>query len=201
MIQLDFDKGGGLMPCVVQHAHTGVMLMLGYMNREAYDKTVADGYVWFYSRSKKRLWMKGETSGNKLRLQEIGGDCDGDALLALALPLGPTCHLGNNSCFEREPLFSKLLALEEVIQNKAGEDPTISYTAELIANGQSTVAQKVGEEAVETVVALCSQTQDRVVSEAADLIYHLLVALHVGQVKWRDVMAELDSRKQSSGKS
>ena len=191
--QINFAKGQGLVPSVVQHAHSGQMLMLGYMNRAAFEKTLAENMVWFYSRSKQRLWRKGETSGHVLKLHSYHIDCDNDALLILALPQGPTCHLGRSSCFAAPSFFSKLTALERTIKQRQ-HTTAASYTKELMSGGVNGVAQKVGEEAVETILALSGEDQQRVVAESADLIYHLLVGLHMREVSWQAVIDELERR-------
>lgn len=193
--QLDFAKGGGLVPAVIQHAHTGQMLMLGYMNQDAFNKTLAEGLLWFYSRSKQRLWQKGETSGHILKLCSYHVDCDHDTLLVLALPAGPTCHLGRDSCFAAPSYFSPLTALEQVLAAR-GNAPASSpsYTQQLLAAGIKKVAQKIGEEAVETLLALTTETDAQVVAEAADLIYHVLVGLQLRSLGWQEVIAELQRR-------
>lgn len=192
--ELNFTKGGGLVPAVVQHAHTGQMLMLGYMNQEAFDKTLAAGVLWFYSRSKQRLWQKGETSGHILKLCSYHVDCDRDTLLVLALPAGPTCHLGKDSCFSAPSYFSPLSSLEQVIATRRSTATPSSYTQQLLTTGIKDVAQKIGEEAVETLLALTAESNQRVVAESADLIYHLLVGLQLRSIEWQEVIAELQRR-------
>jgi len=176
---LDWSKGDGLLPAVVQDAETGRVLMLGYMNAEALDKTRSSGRVTFYSRSKQRLWTKGETSGNHLELVECRADCDRDTLLVLARPHGPTCHTGTDTCFgdARTPRVGFLAELQRTIRSRAGADQGASYTARLLAEGVGRCAQKVGEEGVETALAAVGGNPEALESEAADLLYHLLVCL------------------------
>lgn len=173
---LDWDKQGGLLPAVVQDVHNGRVLMLGYMNREALLATVETGHVTFWSRSKDRLWTKGETSGNGLALVSIEADCDRDALLVTARPNGPTCHNGTASCFPAAP--SNFLAdLDVFIRDRELDRPPGSYTAKLFDAGTRGIAQKVGEEAVETALAAVTQDDQALLGEGADLIYHLIVLL------------------------
>ena len=175
---LDFSKGNGLMPVIVQDSETSAVLMLGYMNRESVEKTIQDKKVTFWSRSKKRLWQKGESSGNYLHYVSMEKDCDSDSLLIQAIPEGPTCHTGSYSCFNVQPdKLSILRVLEILINRRAEELPENSYTTTLLKSNISLVAQKVGEEAVETVVAGLSQELTDLHEESADLIYHLLVLL------------------------
>ncbi|MCG8425621.1 MAG: bifunctional phosphoribosyl-AMP cyclohydrolase/phosphoribosyl-ATP diphosphatase HisIE [Proteobacteria bacterium] len=176
---LDWDKVGGLIPAVVQHVHTLQVLMVAYMDRDALRKTLVTGHVTFFSRSKKRLWTKGETSGHVLDLVDIVPDCDGDALLVRAVPRGPTCHLGTTSCFgaEKSPGLGFLAHLDHVIAERQRDLPEGSYTADLFRRGIGRMAQKVGEEGVEVALAAKDEGTDNVESEAADLIYHLLVLL------------------------
>lgn len=178
-MELDWSKGDGLLPAIVQGADDGRVLMLGYMNAEALEKTRECGRVTFYSRSKQRLWTKGETSGNHLEFVDALVDCDRDTLLVLARPLGPTCHLGSDTCFgnSRIPTAGFLASLERTIQWRAGTDPEGSYTARLLAEGTKRCAQKVGEEGVEVALAASAGESEELESEAADLLYHLLVCL------------------------
>ncbi|RFF27417.1 MULTISPECIES: bifunctional phosphoribosyl-AMP cyclohydrolase/phosphoribosyl-ATP diphosphatase HisIE [unclassified Wenzhouxiangella] len=178
-IELDWSKGDGLLPAIVQDADSGRVLMLGYMNAEALEKTRQSGRVTFYSRSKQRLWTKGETSGNHLEFVDALVDCDRDTLLVLARPLGPTCHLGSDTCFGNTPVPTAgfLTSLERTIQSRAGSDPEESYTARLLAEGTKRCAQKVGEEGVEVALAAVAGGREELESEAADLLYHLLVCL------------------------
>jgi phosphoribosyl-AMP cyclohydrolase / phosphoribosyl-ATP pyrophosphohydrolase len=196
---LDFGKGDGLLPAVVQHAITGAVLMVGYMNREALRETLSRGHVVFYSRSKQRLWEKGETSGHFLELDQVRTDCDRDALLVTARPLGPVCHEGTATCFGDEPLTSGerlafLATLEGVIEKRIAESPQGSYTARLFSEGPKRIAQKVGEEGLEVALAAAVETDDKVLSESADLIFHLLVLLRSRGLSFEGVVAELQSR-------
>lgn len=176
--RLDFEKGNGLMPAVIQNAVSGRVLMLGYMNREALDKTINSGRVTFWSRSKNRLWTKGETSGNFLDFVDVALDCDGDSLLILANPQGPTCHLGKESCFgDLAPAHEFLARLEKILAERKTASPESSYTASLYARGTKRIAQKVGEEAVETALAATVHDREETINEASDLLYHLLVLL------------------------
>jgi len=173
---LDWEKQGGLLPAVVQDANTGCVLMVGYMNREALDATLDTGHVTFWSRSKERLWTKGETSGNSLSLVRIQTDCDHDALLVTAKPSGPTCHLGTVSCFPEAP--SNFLAeLDTIVRERHLDKPDGSYTATLFASGTKGIAQKVGEEGVEAALAAVGEDDTALLGEAADLVYHLTVLL------------------------
>ncbi|MEA3181325.1 MAG: phosphoribosyl-AMP cyclohydrolase / phosphoribosyl-ATP pyrophosphohydrolase [Gammaproteobacteria bacterium] len=196
---LDFAKADGLLPAVVQHADTGAVLMVGYMNREALRETLSRGHVVFFSRSKQRLWEKGETSGHFLELEQIRTDCDRDALLVTARPLGPVCHEGTATCFGDEPItrgerLAFISTLEAVIEQRIAESPQGSYTARLFADGPKRIAQKVGEEGIEVALAAVIETDDKVVSESADLIFHLLVLLRSRGLSFQRVVAELQSR-------
>ncbi len=196
---LDFDKGGGLLPVVVQHADTAAVLMLGYMNREALHATLTRAHVVFFSRSRQRLWEKGETSGHVLELAEIRTDCDRDTLLVTARPHGPVCHTGTATCFGDEPVttaerLSFLVALEGVIAQRASEKPDASYTARLLGQGARRVAQKVGEEGVEVALAAVAESDEKVISESADLLFHLLVMLKSRGLPLARVVAELQAR-------
>jgi phosphoribosyl-ATP pyrophosphohydrolase/phosphoribosyl-AMP cyclohydrolase len=177
--QLAWGKGDGLLPAVVQHAVDGRVLMLGYMNRAALAQTLAGGKVTFYSRSRQRLWTKGETSGHALNLVSIHADCDADSLLLLADPIGPTCHRGTGSCFgdAATPALAFLGQLDALIAVRARERPTGSYTTRLFEGGVRRIAQKVGEEGVETALAAVVQDDAALLGEASDLIYHLIVLL------------------------
>ena len=176
---LDFEKMGGLIPAIVQDNNTNKVLMLGFMNEEALEQTLSSGKVTFFSRTKNRLWMKGETSGNTLSVVSITPDCDNDTLLITALPAGPVCHLGTDTCFgeknEEDIMFLKYL--QNFIERRRHEMPEGSYTTTLFQKGINRMAQKVGEEAVETVIEATNGTEDRLIYEASDLIYHLIVLL------------------------
>lgn len=194
--EIDFSKGSGLVPVIIQDDKTSAVLMLGYMNKEAYDKTMEDKIVTFWSRSKERLWQKGETSGNFLHLVSVHKDCDSDTLLLRINPQGPTCHTGSYSCFDVQPdNLSILTELETVISQRARDLPEGSYTTSLFNGGTSLIAQKVGEEAVETVVAALDQNLERLHEESADLIYHLLVLLHNKGTTLSSVLSELEKRR------
>jgi phosphoribosyl-AMP cyclohydrolase / phosphoribosyl-ATP pyrophosphohydrolase len=200
---LDWDKSQGLLPAIVQDDLDGSVLMLGYMNREALAATLAHGRVVFYSRSKRRLWEKGEISGNYLQLVQIRVDCDADALLLAALPAGPVCHTGSASCFGDEPLTAAaplgfLLQLEQLIGQRIAEPSEGSYTAALYARGIRRVAQKVGEEGVEVALAGAGDTDQALIGESADLLYHLLVLLRARSLPLAAVSAELQRRHDAS---
>lgn len=192
----DFDKmPDGLVPAAVQDARTGRLLMLGYMNAEALAQTQQTGRVTFFSRSKNRLWTKGESSGHVLHVRDIRLDCDGDALLIHADPAGPVCHTGADTCWdETNRSFGVLADLEAVIQARRGADADSSYTARLFAAGVHKIAQKVGEEAVETVIEALRDDRERLLEEGADLLYHFLVLLAARDLSLRDVEAVLERR-------
>lgn len=177
--ELDFDKGGGLVPAIVQHADTGEVLMLGYMDAQALAATQDSGKVTFWSRSKNRLWTKGETSGDILALVSLAADCDRDAVLVRARPAGPTCHLGTRSCFGDAPgpQVGFLGALQHIIEQRSLADAGESYVARLLSKGVLKTAQKVGEEGVETALAGAAEDDEAVLNEAADLVFHLSVLL------------------------
>lgn len=192
---LDFAKGDGLLPAIIQDADTGKVLMLGYMNEEALQKTLKDKTVTFFSRSKGRLWTKGETSGNFLHLVDIKADCDRDTLLVYVRPEGPACHLGTDTCWaETNQPVNFLAHLEQVIQGRKGADPETSYTARLFARGINKVAQKVGEEAVELVIEAKDDNKELFLNEAADLLYHYLVLLAAKDYQLEDVLEVLRGR-------
>jgi phosphoribosyl-ATP pyrophosphohydrolase/phosphoribosyl-AMP cyclohydrolase len=191
----DFNKGNGLVPAIVQDATSGTVLMLGYMNEEAYQKTISEKRVCFFSRSKNRLWVKGETSGNYLMLESIALDCDNDSLLVKAHPLGPVCHKGTETCFgDARDAKGFLYKLEATINQRIDEDTTGSYTNELYKKGINKVAQKVGEEAIELVIESKDENIDLFKNEAADLLYHFLILLKAKKIKLQDVEAVLKSR-------
>lgn len=184
---IDFEKTGGLVPVIVQHATTLQVLMLGYMNKEAFEKTKKEGKVTFYSRSKNRLWTKGEESKNYLMVDEILVDCDNDTLLVKAFPQGPTCHTGSTSCFKEETARGFLYELEKVIEGRIAESSESSYTSRLFNRGVNKVAQKVGEEAVELVIESKDDNIDLFTNEAADLLYHFLILLKTKNLKLEDI--------------
>jgi len=194
----DWSKGDGLLPAIIQDAGTGRVLMLGYMNREALEKTQATGHVTFYSRSRQRLWTKGETSGNRLELVGLQLDCDRDTLLVQAMPHGPTCHLGTDTCWgdELKPPVGFLAELERVIESRVGADPESSYTARLLARDVKRCAQKVGEEGVEVALAASVGDREELINESADLLYHLFVVLAASDVSLEEVSRKLASRHQ-----
>lgn len=201
--ELKFDDRG-LLPVIVQDVTTGAVLMLAWANREAVERTLATGQVWFWSRSRQSLWRKGETSGNTLTLVEAVADCDGDTLLVRALPAGPVCHRGTRTCFEPNPARLELGWLADILRSRAGADPKTSYTARLLAEGVERIAQKVGEEGVETALAAVSlaargdegreERRTALAGEAADLLYHLLVLLQASGIEPDDVARELAAR-------
>lgn len=193
-MNLDFNKTGGLIPAIVQNTNTLQVLMLGYMNQEAVDKTLAEGKVTFYSRSKNRLWTKGEESGNFLIVDEVLHDCDNDTLLIKAFPQGPTCHTGSTSCFKEETAKGFLYKLESVIEQRISEKSDKSYTAQLFARGINKVAQKVGEEAVELVIESKDNDIDLFKNEAADLLYHFLILLKTKDLKLEEIEKILKER-------
>ena len=193
--KLDWEKTDGMMPAIVQHAVSGEVLMLGYMNKDALAKTLETGKVTFFSRTKGRLWTKGETSGHFLNLVSISPDCDNDTLLVLVNPIGPTCHRGNSSCFaeaSHEWLF--LYQLEELIASRKDADPESSYTARLYASGTKRIAQKVGEEGVETALAATVRDREELKNEASDLVYHLMVLLQDWGLGLTEVITNLKKR-------
>jgi len=196
---IDFAKGDGLLPAVVQHAETGAVLMLGYMNSEALHETFSRRHVVFFSRSKQRIWEKGETSGHFLELDSVRTDCDRDTLLITAWPRGPVCHVGTMTCFGNDPASTAeklafLATLETVIAKRAAEQPEGSYTARLFAQGPRRIAQKIGEEGVEVALAAVTEADDKLVSESADLVFHLLVMLKKRGLSLEHVVAELQAR-------
>ncbi|HEY0767846.1 MAG TPA: bifunctional phosphoribosyl-AMP cyclohydrolase/phosphoribosyl-ATP diphosphatase HisIE [Steroidobacteraceae bacterium] len=200
---LDFGKGGGLLPTIVQHAGTSAVLMLGYMNREAVVASLTRQRVVFFSRSKGRLWEKGEVSGHLLELVQIRSDCDGDSLLVSAWPRGPVCHLGTESCFgEAAPTTPEgmafLATLEEVIGERMATRPEGSYTAKLLSGGWKRIAQKVGEEGIEVALAATGGSDTEVIDEVSDLFYHVLVLLKARGLTLERVLSELRGRHEAS---
>jgi phosphoribosyl-ATP pyrophosphohydrolase/phosphoribosyl-AMP cyclohydrolase len=193
--RIDWSKGDGLVPLIVQHAHDGRVLMLGYANRDALARTLDTREIHFWSRSRQRLWRKGESSGHVLALVSIARDCDGDTLLAQALPLGPTCHRGTPSCFDGDAAAHPWLnQLEALIGARASADASSSYVAKLLADTPARRAQKVGEEGVEVALAAVGGDTDALRSEAADLVFHLLVLLRSAGLTFADVIGELAQR-------
>ena len=202
-MQIDFDKLQGLVPAVIQDAVTNKVLMLGFMNREAYDKTVQTGLVTFWSRTRNCLWTKGETSGNVLRVVKILNDCDNDTLLVKVNPAGPVCHTGADTCWnetnERNPLLF-LSELQDFINKRHEEMPEGSYTTSLFKDGLNRMAQKVGEEALELVIEATNGTNDRLIYEGSDMLYHLIVLLTSKGLRIEDMAAELAERHQPGWK-
>ena len=195
---IDFDKMGGLVPAIIQDADTRQVLMLGFMNREAYDKTVATGKVTFWSRSRQTLWTKGETSGNFLNMVSMAVDCDNDTLLVKVHPDGPTCHTGTDTCWgeENTPVSSLqfISDLQDFIEKRKEEMPEGSYTTRLFRDGIAKISQKVGEEALGTVIEAISGPDDKLIYEAGDMIYHLLVMLTARGLRIEDIAEELRRR-------
>ena len=196
MEALNFEKGGGLIAAVVQDAATLQVLMLAYMDRAALDETLDSGEATFFSRSRGGRWRKGETSGDRLKVVSVTPDCDGDAVLVRVEPVGNACHLNRVSCFgdEDAPGLGRLARLEQTIAARATADPSDSWTAKLLASGPKRIAQKVGEEGVETALAGAAGDEAELASEAADLVYHLLVLLKARDLSLQDVLDVLESR-------
>jgi phosphoribosyl-ATP pyrophosphohydrolase/phosphoribosyl-AMP cyclohydrolase len=197
MNNIDFEKGNGLVPVVIQDNNTLQVLMVGYMSEEAVTKTREDGKVTFFSRSKNRLWTKGETSGNFLIVKEITTDCDNDALLIKVNPTGPVCHTGKRSCFGEETSKGFIYELEQIVNQRIDNDVKESYTNKLFKKGINKVAQKVGEEAVELVIEAKDDNPELFKNEAADLLYHLLILLKTKKISFSEIEEILQSRHQS----
>lgn len=197
-MKIDFSKNNGLVPAIVQDAKTNKVLMLGYMNQDAVEKTVEEKKVTFFSRSRQELWTKGETSGNELLVQKILLDCDQDTLLIKAEPTGPVCHTGKDTCFNEINDGSEdfLFALENIIKNRKTSAPEESYTARLLSAGLNKISQKVGEEATEVVIAALNQNNEQFKDEVADLLYHLLVLLQAKGVSLSEINTVLENRHQ-----
>lgn len=195
-LDADWDKGGGLLPAIIQDSRTSQILMLGYMNREAAQATLDTGHVTFFSRSKQRLWTKGETSGNTLGFVSAALDCDRDTILVQAVPAGPACHTGARTCFGDElPQGAGFLAqLDSLIHERRAQMPEGSYTTSLFEVGKARIAQKVGEEGVELALARMKDDRDEMANEAADLLYHLMVLLADADMALEDAVAVLRSR-------
>lgn len=193
---VDWEKIQGLLPVIIQNINNGQVLMLGYMNREALEQSIEQNKVVFYSRTKERLWLKGETSGNELKIRKMNLDCDQDSMLIWVEPVGPTCHLGEKSCYgsNTENPASLLQNLQEVISQRKTLQPENSYTTSLIRLGLDKVAQKVGEEAVEVVVASLSQGKTELINETADLLYHLVVLLTLKDISLAEIYDCLEGR-------
>lgn len=204
-MNIDFDKMGGLVPAIIQDANTRVVLMLGFMNKEACEKTQQTGKVTFWSRTRQTLWTKGETSGNFLELVSMAVDCDNDTLLVKAIPHGPTCHTGTDTCWGEsntglpasslpESPLSFLSELQDFIERRHEEMPEGSYTTRLFRDGVNKMAQKLGEEALETVIEATNGTNEQLVYEAGDMLYHLLVLLTSKGLRIEDIATELQKR-------
>lgn len=193
---LAWQKMDNLLPAIIQHAATGAILMQGYMSQESLAATLDTGKATFFSRSKQALWVKGETSGNFLNVQQVLSDCDQDSLLIACTPIGPSCHLGTESCFPEQKLTQQnfLSQLEQVIASKKEDDPKESYTAHLFSRGTTKMAQKVGEEGVEVALAAVAETKEDLLGECADLFYHTLVLLADQKIDLSEVMAVLQQR-------
>lgn len=195
-LTVDWEKGGGLAPAIIQHVDTGEVLMLGYMNADSLQATYDKGLVTFWSRSKSRLWTKGESSQNTLKFISAEIDCDRDAILVMARPAGPTCHLGSKSCFGEQPGpgIAFLGQLQGIVDQRAEADPETSYTAKLLSEGVLKCAQKVGEEGVEVALAAAAEDDEALLGESADLLFHLLVTLKSRNLALTDVIKVLESR-------
>jgi len=197
-MSIDFNKGDGLVPVIIQNTSTLQVLMLGYMNKEAYDKTKVEGLVTFYSRSKNRLWTKGESSNNFLNVDDIQIDCDNDTILIKATPKGPTCHTGSTSCFNEETSKGFLYELEKTINQRIDEDDSQSYTNQLYKRGINKVAQKVGEEAVEVVIEAKDDDINLFKNEVADLFYHTLILLKAKNTSLNEIESVLSTRNKNT---
>lgn len=197
-MNMNFKKyADGLLPVIIQDNQTNKVLMLGYMNAEAFDKTISENRVIFYSRSRQRLWMKGETSGNFLTVSEILPDCDNDCLLIKATPAGPVCHTGADTCFNEQNEIDFLDKLEQIISNRKNDLQENSYTSSLFKEGINKIAQKVGEEAVELIIESKDNNNEKFLDEAADLLYHYLVLLQAKNFKLDAVVDQLRQRHQA----
>lgn len=199
-MNIDFKKGGGLVPAIIQDDRDGQVLMLGYMNSVALQKTVSEKKVTFYSRSRRELWTKGETSGNYLEVKGISTDCDSDTLLIRAVPSGPVCHLGTDSCFGNKSARGFLYTLEELITSRLNTADETSYTVRLYSQGINRMAQKVGEEAVELIIEAKDNNTELLKQETADLLYHLLVLLKARGVSLEEIEEVLRSRDAAKNK-
>ena len=201
-MELDFEKMNGLIPAIIQDNYTQKVLMLGFMNKEASEKTMETGKVTFFSRTKNRLWTKGEESGNFLHVVSVKADCDNDTLLIMVHPEGPVCHKGTDTCWgdknEQDIMFLK--ELQDFIDRRRQEMPEKSYTTSLFNSGVNKMAQKVGEEAVETILEACNGTDERLIYEGADLLYHLIVLLTYKGYRIEDLARELKERHSATWK-
>lgn len=194
--ELAWDKMNNLIPAIIQHSATGAILMQGFMNQASLQKTLSTNKATFFSRSKQDLWTKGETSGNFLNVKQVLADCDRDSLLIACDPIGPSCHLGTESCFPEQKLTEQnfLSQLEQVIAARKNDAPEDSYTAHLFSRGTTKIAQKVGEEGVEVALAAVAETKEDLLGECADLFYHTLVLLQDKEIALSEVMQELQKR-------
>ncbi len=202
-MELDFEKMNGMVPAIIQDADTQKVLMLGFMNQEAYDQTMTTGRVTFYSRTRHCLWTKGETSGNFLHVVSVAADCDNDTLLIKVHPDGPVCHTGADTCWGESNRAEDVMFLKELqdfIDRRHAEMPEQSYTTSLFRSGVNKMAQKVGEEAVETVIEACNGTDERLIYEGADLLYHLIVLLTSKGYRIEDLARELKERHSATWK-
>ena len=193
-MQINFNKGDGLVPVIIQNSNTLQVLMLGYMNQKAFEKTKKEGLVTFFSRSKNRLWTKGESSENYLRVEDIAIDCDSDTILIKATQDGPTCHTGSTSCFKEETSKGFIYQLEKTIAQRIDEDDPNSYTNNLFKRGINKVAQKVGEEAVEVVIEAKDDNDDLFKNEMADLLYHTLILMKAKNIELEEIEKVLMAR-------
>lgn len=193
-MQIDFSKGNDLVPVIIQDEISLEVLMLGYMNEEAYQKTLSENKVTFFSRSKNRLWTKGEESGNFLMVKSIQQDCDNDTILIKVNPIGATCHTGSRSCFSTDYNQNFIFKLEEIIEDRYNNPQEGSYINKLRKKGLNKIAQKVGEEGVETVIAALNETEEDLINEASDLVFHLLVLLKEKNVSLKTIAQNLENR-------
>ncbi len=195
-MKIDFQKQNGLIPAIIQDVETKIVLMLGYMNEEAFNKTIETKKVTFFSRSKKRLWTKGETSGNFLELIDIKIDCDSDTLLIYVKPVGPVCHTGNDTCWDEtnNSTFGFLSTLEDIIQNRKEHPNEQSYTSSLFKKGINKIAQKVGEEAVEVIIEAKDDNEELFINESADLLFHYLILLKAKGIGLTNIVECLKNR-------
>jgi phosphoribosyl-ATP pyrophosphohydrolase/phosphoribosyl-AMP cyclohydrolase len=193
--KINFNKMNGLVPAIIVDKHTSQVLMLGFMNKEALNKTIETGKVTFFSRTQNKLWTKGETSGNILKLYSIKSDCDNDSLLVEVIPEGNTCHTGNYSCFnlERKNIYF-LLELFEIIQKRKIEMPANSYTASLFDEGSDRIIQKVGEEAIETIIAFKNNNKEEIINEVSDLLFHMFLMMVERNINLNEIIEKLESR-------
>lgn len=192
--EMNWEKVGGLVPAIIQDTENGLVLMLGYMDEEALRRTLDTGFVWFYSRTRKTLWKKGETSGNVLSVEDIRVDCDNDTVLVKARPTGPVCHTGDTTCFKEEATRNELSLLFGVLEQRKRDLPKGSYTTKLFEAGLDRIALKVAEESLEVIQAATKETRERTIEETADLLYHLFVLLIEKNVTLADVEKELQNR-------